>query len=198
MFAIRHACQVLVLVALAAPVAFAKEPAKPATAKLPAARLTFGGQEYVFRTAINNRWDFTPATQADPKAWRDRVTIVVRENVTSGAQLSSIASNLFTTVNDLGEIVRTDSVPNAHTNETEHFIAAKLQGKDFTQAAFGRIALVEGKGMAIVYSHRSHGEHSAESSTGWMDRNGEATERELMTWTGMPKIAQLKALPASH
>jgi len=198
MSAIRHACQALVLVALASSIALAKEPAKPATAKAAPAKLNFGGQEYVFRTSINNRWDFTPASQPDPKAWRDRVTIVVRENVTTGAELSSIAGNLFATVGDVGEIVRTDSVPNAQTHETDHFMAARLEGKGFTQAAFGRVALVEGKGMAIVYSHRSYGEHSTESSTGWMDRNGEGTERELMAWTGMPKIAQLKALPPTH
>jgi len=197
MSAIRHACQALILVLLASPIALAKEPAKPAGAKSAGAKLVFRGEEYVYRSSMKDRWDFTPASQADPKAWRDRVTIVVRENVTTGAQLSSIASNLFTTVNDLGEIVRTDSAPNPRTHETDHFIAAKLQGKGFTQAAFGRVALVEGKGMAIVYSHRSYGEHSQESSTGWMDRNGEATERELMTWTGMPKLAQLRALPSS-
>src|SRR5690349_20734283 len=111
MSAIRRACQALVLVVLASPIAVAKEPAKPA-AKVPPARLDFGGQQYVFRTSINNRWDFTPASQPDPKAWRDRVTIVVRENVTTGAQLSAIAGNLFATVGDVGEIVRTDSVPN--------------------------------------------------------------------------------------
>jgi hypothetical protein len=193
MSAIRRACQALALVVLASPIAVAKEPAKPAPVKL-----DFGGQQYVFRTSINNRWDFTPASQPDPKAWRDRVTIVVRENVTTGAQLSSIAGNLFATVGDVGEIVRTDSVPNPRTQETDHFMAARLEGKGFTQAAFGRVALVEGKGMAIVYSHRSYGEHSTESSTGWMDRNGEGTERELMAWTGMPKIAQLKALPQTH
>jgi hypothetical protein len=27
-----------------------------------------------------------------------------------------------------------------------------------------------------------------------MDRNGETIERELMSWTGMPKLAQLRAL----
>ena len=193
MFAIRHACQAMVLVVLASPVAFAKEPAKPA-----AARLSFAGQEYVLRVSGKDRWDFTPTSQPDLKTWRDRVTIVVRENVTTGAQLSTIASNLFATVGDLGEVVSANSEPNAQTGETEHFMAAKLQGKGFTQAAFGRVALVEGKGMAIVYSHRSYGEHSTESSTGWMDRNGEATERELMRWSGMPKIAQLKALPPSH
>lgn len=192
MTAIRHACKLLVLAVLASTIALAKEPAKPATLKL-----KFGGIEYVHRTTMNGRSDFTPASEPKPDSWRDRVTIIVRENVTTGEQLSGIASNLFATVSDLGEVVRTDSVPNPATQETEHFFAARLQGKGFTQASFARLALVEGKGMVIVYSHRSYGEYSAETSTGWMDRNGEATEAALMSWTGMPKLAQLRALAPS-
>lgn len=192
MNAIRRACKVLVLMVLASSIAFAKEPAKPAVAKL-----KFGGVEYVHRVSLGGRSDFTPVSQPGLDTWRDRVTIIVRENVTSSEQLSSIAGNLVETVSDLGEVVRTNSVPNPRTQETEHFFAARLQGKGFTQAAFARLALVEGKGMVVVYSHRSYGEHSAETSTGWMDRNGESIEAELMSWTGMPKLAQLRALPRS-
>jgi hypothetical protein len=190
MFAIRHAWKLLALLVLASPIALAKEPAKAA-----AMTVKFGGVEYVHRTTSNGRSDFTPAAQADLKTWRDRVTIIVRDNVTSSEQLSAIAGNLYATVSDLGEIVRTDSVPNARTQETEHFFAAKLEGNGYTQASFARLALVEGKGTVVVYSHRTYGEHSLEASTGWMDRNGEATEAELMSWTGMPKLAQLRALP---
>jgi len=189
MIAIRHACKVLVLVVLASPIALAKEPAKPAAAKL-----KFAGLEFVHRESRNGRSDFTPASEPG-KDWRDRVTIIVRDNVTSKDQLSSIAGNLVATVSDLGEVVRTDSVANPQTQETEHFFAAKLEGNGFTQAAFARLALVEGKGTVVVYSHRSYGEHSAETSTGWMDRNGETIEGDLMSWTGMPKLAQLRALP---
>ena len=52
-------------------------------------------------------------------------------------------------------------------------------------------------GMAVVYSHRSYGEYSEDTSKGWMNRKGEAIERELMSWTGMPKLAQLRAPPKS-
>ena len=190
MIAIRHACQALVLVVLASTAALAKEPPKPATVKF-----NLDGLEYVHRTSMRGRNDFTPASQADMNSWRDRVTIVTRENVTSDDQLSGIAGNLYETVTDLGEIVRTNSAANPKTQATEHFFAAKLQGKGFTQASFARLGLAEGKGMVVVYSHRSYGEHSDETSTAWMDRNGEATESALMSWTGMPKLAQLRTLP---
>ena len=193
MIAIRNACKVLVLLALATPVAVAKEAGKPATAKL-----SFGGVEYVHRATLNGRSDFTPASQPGLDSWRDRVTIIVRENVTSSEQLSAIAANLVETVGDLGEVVRTEPMANPRTQQTEYFFAAKLQGNGSTQAAFARLALVEGKGMVVVYSHRSYGEHSADTSTGWMDRNGESIERQLMSWTGMPKLAQLRALPQSR
>jgi hypothetical protein len=189
MSTIRHACQALVLTVLASSIALAKEPAKPAAAKL-----NFNGVEYVHRSSSNGRYDFTPAAQPGAD-WRDRMTIVLRENVTTPEQLSSIASNLVDTVSDVGEVVRAESVPNMRTDETEHFFAAKMQTDKYTQAAFVRLALVEGKGVLVMYSHRSYGEHSAESSTGWMDRNGEATERALMSWGGTPKLAKLRALP---
>ena len=120
MIAIRHACQALVLVVLVSPLALAKEPARPAQAKL-----SFGGVEYLHRSTANGRSDFTPASQPLDN-WRDRVTIVVRENVTSAAQLSGIADNLFTTVSDLGEVVSAKSEPNPRTQETEHFFAARM------------------------------------------------------------------------
>jgi len=191
MLAIRHACQALVLVVLASPLALAKEPAKPAAAKI-----TFNGVEYVHRSTLNGRSDYTPAAQPGDK-WRDRMTIVVRENVTTSEQLSQIASNLVETVSDIGEVVRAESTPNMHNDQTEHFFAAKMQAPGYSQASFARLGLAEGKGMVVVYSHRTYGEHHAESSTGWMDRNGEATERALMNWKGMPKLAQLRALPQS-
>src|SRR5215203_4416572 len=111
MIAIRRACQALVLVFLASSVvALAREPAKPAL------KLTFDGVEYVHRTTVNGRSDFTPASQPGAD-WRDRMTIIVRENVTSSDQLSGIAANLVETVGDLGEVVSTESVSNPRTQE---------------------------------------------------------------------------------
>ena len=191
MFAIRQACLALAVVALSSPIALAKQPAKPAAVKL-----TFNGVEYVHRSTLNGRSDFTPAKEPGAD-WRDRMTVVVRENVTSPEQLSSIAGNLVETVSDVGEVVRAESVPNMRTDQTEHFFAARMQTDKYTQAAFVRLAMVEGKGVLVMYSHRTYGAHSNESSTGWMDRNGEDTEKKLMSWTGIPKLAQLRALPKS-
>jgi len=172
--------------------ASAKEPAKPA----PATTVTFAGVKYVHRLTLNGRSDFVPASQPG-EAWRDRMSIIVRENVTTSEQVSDIAGNLFATVSDLGEVVQAESIPNPRTHETEHFFAAKMDGKGYTQAAFVRLGLYEGKGVLVMYTHRTHGEHSAESSTGWLDRNGEDIQQKLMSWKGLPKLAQLKALPQS-
>ena len=192
MIAVRHAFKLVALLFFASSIALAKEPAKPAPVKI-----TFHGVEYVHRSTLKGRSDFTPASQPKMDAWRDRMTIIVRENITTSGQLSDVTGNLFATVHDLGEVIRTDSVVNPRTQETEHFFAAKLQGKGYTQAGFARLALIEGKGMLIMYTHRSYGEYSSETSTGWMNRNGKAVERELMSWTGMPKLEQLRALPKS-
>ena len=198
MSAIRQACQALVLVVLAASFAVAKEPARPAGAKAAPMKLNFMGVDYVHRLTFKGRSDFTPAAQPDLKAFRDRLTIVVSDKPAGSEQLSTIAGNIMGTVSDLGEVVSTDSRANPATHETEHFIAAQMQAPGYTQAAFARVALVEGKAVVVVFTHRSYGEHAAESNNGWMDRNGEATERALMSWTGTPGLARLRALPQAR
>ena len=172
--------------------AIAKESAKPASRPL---KLNFSGTEYLHRQSQGGRSDFTPASQPDLKTWRDRMTVIVRDQVTSSDQLSTIAGNLVATVDDLGEVVHAESKSNPATGETEHFIAARVDAPDYSQAAFARIALVDGKGMVIVYSHRAYGAHSAEAIGGWIDRNGESIESALMSWKDLPTPAQLRALP---
>jgi hypothetical protein len=189
-------CLLVALSVTAVAGAAAKEPAKAAAKPAAASTITFAGVQYVHRSTMNGRSDFVPASQPG-EAWRDRMTIIVRDKVTTREQVSDVAGNLFATVSDLGEVVQAESMPNPRTHETEHFFAAKMDGKGWTQAGFVRLGLFEGKGVLVMYTHRSYGEHSAETSTGWLDRNGEGIQQKLMSWTGLPALAQLKALPQS-
>ena len=195
MFAIRNPllCVLAAAGVLVSAAASASEPAKP-TAK-PAARLAFSGVEYVHRWSQNGQNEFTPAAQSDLKAWRDMVTLIVNERVSNGDQLAALANGVVDNYGKAGQIIRTDSRPRTGKAEAEHFIAAMLQAPGLTEAVFARVAMVEGRGMVLVYSHRAYGEQSAETIGAWMGRNGEATERALMSWSGIPKAAQLRALP---
>jgi hypothetical protein len=193
---IRKPLLCLVALSMLAPGALAKEPARPAPAA--AQKLNFSGVEYVHRWSKNGQNEFTPSAQSDLKTWRDMLTVNVNERVATGDQLAALANGVVGNYGKAGEIVRTDSKPRTQTAEAEHFIAAMLHAPGLTEAVFARVMLVEGKGADVVYSHRSYGEHSDEVIGGWMDRNGEATERALMAWTGMPTIAKLRALPQAR
>jgi hypothetical protein len=173
--------------------ASASEPAKAA----PASKLSFGGFEYVHRWSKQGQNEFTPPNQPDLKAWKDMVTIVVNDSVTNGDQLADLANGVAGNYSQVGQIVRTDSKARGVGYEAEHFIAAMLHGPGLTEAVFARVMMVEGKGVVVVYSHRDYGQHSSVTIGTWMDRNGEATERALRSWTGLPKLAQLRALPQS-
>jgi hypothetical protein len=191
MLAIRDRLLCLVAAAgvLASAAAFAKEPAKPS------AKVTFSSVEYLHRWSMNGQNEFTPAAQPDLKTWRDMVTIIVNERVTNGEQLAQLANGVVDNYGKAGQVVRTDSKPRTSNAEAEHFIAAVLQAPGLAEAVFARVVMVEGRGVIVVYSHRDYGPHAVTSTAGWMDRNGEKTERALMSWTGIPKLAQLRALP---
>ena len=198
MIAIRRRvlCLFTAMAVLASTIAVAKEPAKPAATPA-AATVSFGGVEYVHRWSQNGQNEFTPAAQPNLKSWTDMVTIIVNERVTTGEQLAQLANGVVDNYGRAGSIIRTDSKPRTAEAEAEHFIAAILHAQDVTEAVFARLVMVEGRGMIVVYSHRAYGQHSETSIGPWMDRNGPATERALMAWRGIPKVAQLRALPQS-
>ena len=157
--------------------------------------LRFSGTDYVHRWSKNGQNEFTPGAQADLKTWRDMVTIVVNEKVRDGEQLAALANGVLGNYEKAGEIVRTDSKPRTGKAEAEHFIAAMLHAKGLSEAVFARVMMLEGRGVVVVYSHRTYGQHSEVTLAPWLDKNGEATERALMAWTGTPRAAQLRALP---
>jgi hypothetical protein len=197
MFANRQSllCAFAALALLASAPVAAKEAPKAAPKAVAPMKLKFSGAEYVHRWSKAGQNEFTPTVQTDLKAWVDMVTIVVNEKVVNGDQLATLANNVVGNYDKAGEIIRTDSKPRTDHVEAEHFIAALLPANGVSEAVFARVFLHEGKGVVVVYSHRAYGERSANTIGSFMDHNGEATERALMSWQGMPKLAQLRALP---
>ena len=195
MHALRNPLLALVagMAVLVSAAAFAKQP--PAAAPM---TLKFSGVDYLHRWSKNGQNEFTPAAQPDLKTWRDMVTVVVHENVRNGDQLANLANGVLGNYQKAGQILRTDSKPRTANAEAQHFIAAMLAAPGVTEAVFARVLLHEGKGVVLVYSHRAYGAQSADTIGAWMGRNGQATEQALMSWSGTPKLAQLRALPQAR
>ena len=162
-----------------------------------AATLTFGGTVYVHRWSKNGQNEFTPPNDKDLDRWRDMVTINVNEAVRNGDQLAALANSILANYQKHGKIVRTDSKPRTPRRPAAHLIVAILGHASLLEAVFARIVLIDGVGMAAVYSHRVYGKEAAGPISEWMQTNGPTIEKNLMTWDKIPAPAALKRLPQS-
>jgi hypothetical protein len=167
------------------------------SAQADAATLTFGGTVYLHRWSKNGQNEFTPSNDKDLDRWRDMVTINVNEAVRNGDQLAALANSILVNYEKHGKIVRTDSKPRTPQRPAEHLIVAILGNATLLEAVFARIVLIDGVGMVAVYSHRVYGREAAGPIGEWMQTNGPAIEKNLMTWDKIPAPAALKRLPQS-
>ena len=162
-----------------------------------AATLSFGGTSYVHRWSKAGQNEFTPQSESDLGRWHDMVTINVHEAVGNGDQLAELANRVLGNYQSHGKIVRTDSRPRTSQRPAEHLIVAVLGDPNFLEAAFARIALVDGVGVVLVYSHRAYGKEAPEIIGAWLQTNGLSLEKTLMNWDTIPTSAALKQLPQS-
>ena len=131
-----------------------------------ATTLSFGGKVYHHRWSRGTQHEFTPDGDEDLKHWRDMVTINTHDAVRDGEQLAALANAVLSNYQRHGKILRTDSKPRTPQRPAEHLIVAVLGNKEFLEAAFARIMLIDGVGAAAVYSHRIHGKEAAKLMTG--------------------------------
>ncbi len=155
--------------------------------------LSFAGDSYLHRWSKAGQHEFTPKGEEDLSKWNSMITLNVHDART-GDQLAELANGVLANYQQAGKILRTDSKPRTATAEAEHLIAAVLINPAFLEAAFARILLHEGQGLVVVYSKRVYGTKAGNEMSSWLEKNGPDTERALMTWTGMPPLATLKAL----
>ena len=160
-------------------------------------KLSFGGQEYVHRWSKDGQHEFTPPSEPDLKVWRHMVTVNVHDKVRNGEQLAQLANGVVGNYQRAGKILRTDSKPRTKDSEAEHLVVAFLAGRGVMEAAFARVRLVDGVGTVTVYSQREYGDKATAVIGEWVQNNGAAIEKTLMSWNGMPAIPRLNALPPS-
>ncbi|HET7033362.1 MAG TPA: hypothetical protein VFJ48_09575 [Casimicrobiaceae bacterium] len=163
-----------------------------------ATTLTFGGKTYVHRWSKDGQNEYTQPSETDLDRWRDMVTINVNESVRNGDQLAVMANSILANYQKHGKIVRTDSKPRTPQRPAEHLIVALLGNATLLEAAFARIVLIDGVGVAAVYSHRVYGKDAAAPIGDWLQTNGPTIEETLMTWDKIPSPAALKQLPQSR
>ena len=160
--------------------------------------LTFQGVGYEHRWSQNGQNEFTPKGQTDLRAWKDMVTLNVHESVITGDDLAAMANRVLGGYQQSGQIVRTVSTPRTPQRPAEHLVVAVLGNADLLEAVFARFLLVDGAGVAVVYSHRLYGANGGPAMSDWLGTNGPQIEKALMTWAPLPSPSALKRLPQSR
>jgi hypothetical protein len=159
--------------------------------------ITFAGSDYIHRWSKGGQHEFTPKGQEDLTKWITMVTLNVYESARTGEQLAEMANQVLGNYQQTGKIVRTDSKPRTDKSEAEHLAVAVLGTPEFLEAVFARFLVHEGRGVVVVHSKRVYGAKAGNEMSAWLEKNGPDTERALMAWTGIPRLAALSALPQS-
>lgn len=150
--------------------------------------LKFLGLQYVHRHSEGNLHEFTPKDQPNLEKWKDMVTINDYPSVTTGEALAKGANGVLDAYKGArGMIVRTSSVPRTEKREAEHLIVALFPRKEYFEAAFARLYMVEGRGLSVVYSHRIYGSSAGKPMSEWLAKNGPKIEKSLMSLTKLPR-----------
>lgn len=143
----------------------------------------FRNVEYFARWSRGEQQEFTPAKQEDLEHWTDMITINAYPGVDDGEKMAGTANAVLGNYKShKGKILRTNSVPETDENSAEHFISVLFGQPDFSEAAFARFKLVDGKAYSFVYSHRFYGEKAGDQMSEWLKANGEKVEEALMDW----------------
>ena len=197
----RHLVHLLLAAALAGavPLAVAATPESPAASAAAAAAplFQFAGKPFVHRWSHAGQHEFTPPAQPDLDKWQDMVTVQVYDKVTSAEQLAFVANGVLVAYQKAGLIIRTNSLKATAERPAEHMVVAILQDTGVREMVFARFRLTPEGGQAVVYSHRVYGMQPDAAASAWFREHDLPLEKSMMTWTGIPTVAALRALPQS-
>ncbi|AOJ70475.1 MULTISPECIES: hypothetical protein [Burkholderia] len=149
--------------------------------------LSFDGVDFFRRDAASNRLEYTPKGEEDLLTWRSMITLVRYPEATTGDGLAAIANSVLGLYKqNRAMVLKVDAVPAAPGKPAEYFISVVFPTRDFIEAVFTRIALVDGAGAAAIYSHREYGHAVGNEVSAWLAKNGPAKERALRQWNPLP------------
>lgn len=163
--------------------------ATPVTAGPPASplTLTFAGQTYRLRWSSQHQHEFTPAGQDDLSRWTDMVTINTYPGVSDGDGLADVANRALGNYQRHGAtVLRTSSLPRTPERPAEHLIVALFRTRAFSEAVFARWRLADGRGTAVIVSHRRYGPKAGDAMAAWLKEKGASVERQLMALDQLP------------
>ena len=144
---------------------------------------SFQDVKYFHRWSNEEQHEFTSAKQEDLDHWTDMITINGYPGVDDSEKMAGAANAVLGNYRShQGKVLKTSSVPATDEKPAEHFIAVLFTRPDFSEAAFARFKLVDGKGHSFVYSHRFYGKKAAEEMAEWLKASGEKTENALLDW----------------
>ena len=184
----------------AQPLVAAATPEPPAATAAPAGAplFRFDGKPFVHRWSKDGQHEFTPPAQPDMDKWQDMVTVQLYDNVGNADQLAFVANGVLVAYQKSGLIIRTSSLKATPQRPAEHMVVAILKDKDVREMVFARFRLTpEGRGQAVVYSHRVYGMQPDAAASAWFREHDIPLEKAMMTWTDIPTVAALRALPQS-
>lgn len=176
------------LLALGRAASFAAEPGTTGRESV-----TFLDVPYFHRWAQGEQHEFTPQGQEDLKSWSDMVTINYYRNVKDGDGLAAVANSVLANYKAHGaKVLRTDAVPRTPTTPAEYLIVVLFVQPEFIEAVFARFKIVDGVALSVVYSHRTPGGQSGGEMSAWLQKNGPATEKALMSMENIPLLDESK------
>jgi hypothetical protein len=153
-----------------------------------AAAFSLAEVKYFHRFTKGDQHEYTPAGQENLNAWTDMVTLWIYRNAKDGEGLASTASAVLENYKaNKAIVVKTSSVPRTNVKPAEHLIVVIFGRPEFIEVAFSRFRMYEGVGSAVIYSHRIYGKNVGNAMSAWLDKNGPATEGNLMKWDAMPR-----------
>jgi nicotinamidase-related amidase len=153
----------------------------------------FRNTAYFHRWSKNDQHEFTPEKQEDLNKWSDMLTINGYPNVNEGDGLAATANAVLENYKShQARVLNTRSVPRTADRPAEHLIAVIFTRPNFSEVAFARFKLMEGKGCSLVYSHRIYGEETADEMSAWLKANGPEVEKTLLEWSSMPSPTLLR------
>jgi hypothetical protein len=149
--------------------------------------------QYFHRWSQGDQHEFTPKGQEDLKRWSDMVTINKYPGVKDGDGLAATANSVLGNYEAHGaKVVRTDSVPRTPTKPAEYIIVVFFGQPEFIEVVFARFKIVDGVGLSVVYSHRNYGQKIGDEMSAWLQKNGAATEKALMSMEDIPLMDEAK------
>jgi len=155
--------------------------------------VTLSQVQYIHRWSKGEQHEFTPQGQEDLEHWSDMVTINYYRSVKDGDGLAAVANSVLENYKvHQAVVVRTDSVPRTPTKPAEYLIAVMFGQPTFIEAVFARFKIVDGVALSVVYSHRLYGNKIGNEMSAWLQNNGPATEKALMSLETIPLLDEAK------